>query len=135
VPVDVGAEPVDEVETQHEAETPRVEIGSTWYRQSLWRTALNTECKSLMLAHAFDTVNCIAVEFRTATHNHRSRRAIERLGARLAGILRSHSRYANGALRDTCVYSITAGDWPAVRAALVFALTRPRASINTDIPE
>jgi RimJ/RimL family protein N-acetyltransferase len=106
---------------------PRVEIGSTWYRKRVWRTSLNTECKKLLLAHAFDMLGCIAVEFRTATQNRQSRRAIERLGAKLDGILRSHQRFANGALRDTCVYSITAAEWPAVRAGLAFELERARS--------
>ncbi len=104
----------------------RVEVGSTWYRARVQRTAINTECKLLLLAHAFEVLACIAVEFRTATHNLQSRRAIERLGAKLDGVLRSHTRYANGALRDTCVYSVTAAEWPAVRAALTYGLTRPR---------
>jgi RimJ/RimL family protein N-acetyltransferase len=107
-----------------DAITRRVEIGSTWYRASVQRSNLNTECKLLLLAHAFDVLDCIAVEFRTAFHNRQSRRAIERLGAKLDGILRSHSRYANGALRDTCVYSIIAPEWPAVRAGLETALGR-----------
>jgi RimJ/RimL family protein N-acetyltransferase len=105
----------------------RVEIGSTWYRRRVQRTALNTECKLLLLGHAFDALACIAVEFRTATHNRPSRRAIERLGAKLDGVLRNHQRFANGALRDTCVYSIIASEWPAVRAGLVAELERSRA--------
>lgn len=96
----------------------RVEIGSTWYAARVQRTALNTECKLLLLAHAFETLECIAVEFRTHVLNVRSRRAIERLGARLDGILRNHMRMANGTLRDTCVYSIIASEWPTVRAHL-----------------
>lgn len=106
--------------------TPRLEIGSTWYRKRVQRTALNSECKLLLLAHAFDALGCIAVELRTATHNRQSRRAIERLGAKLDGILRSHQRFANGALRDSCVYSIVAAEWPAVRAGLTYDLQRPR---------
>lgn len=102
----------------------RVEIGSTWVAKRVQRTALNTECKLMLLAHAFETLGCIAVEFRTAFFNHQSRSAIERLGAKLDGILRSHQRYANGALRDTCVYSITAPEWPAVKANLEFRLER-----------
>jgi len=102
----------------------RVEIGSTWYRSRVQRTELNTECKLLLLTHAFESLECIAVEFRTATHNRQSRRAIERLGAKLDGVLRNHQRYANGALRDTCVYSIVAAEWPAVKAGLAFALER-----------
>jgi len=105
----------------------RVEIGSTWYRRRVQRTALNTECKLLLLSHAFDALECIAVEFRTATHNRQSRRAIERLGAKLDGVLRNHQRFANGTLRDTCVYSIIASEWPAVHAGLVAELERTRA--------
>ena len=100
----------------------RVEIGSTWYRQSVQRTALNTECKLLMLTHAFETLDCIAVEFRTHFFNAPSRRAIERLGAKLDGILRNHQRDRHGLLRDTCVYSITQAEWPAVRHNLQWRL-------------
>jgi RimJ/RimL family protein N-acetyltransferase len=106
----------------------RVEIGSTWYRQSVQRGPLNTEAKRLLLAHAFDTLNCIAVELRTHFFNHQSRRAIERLGAKLDGILRSHQINTHplsvGALRDTCVYSIMASEWPNVRTHLDFQLSR-----------
>jgi len=104
----------------------RVEIGSTWYAASAQRTALNTQCKRLLLAHAFEVLDCIAVEFRTHRLNSQSRRAIERLGAQLDGILRSHQRAADGSLRDTAVYSITAAEWPAVRAHLDWQLARPR---------
>ena len=104
----------------------RLEIGSTWYRQSLQRTALNTECKRMLLGHAFEQLDCIAVEFRTHWHNSSSRRGIERLGAKLDGVLRSHQIAANGSLRDTCVYSILASEWPAVRANLDHALSTPR---------
>ena len=104
----------------------RLEIGSTWYRQSLQRTALNTECKRMLLGHAFEELDCIAVEFRTHWHNTTSRQAIERLGARLDGVLRNHQIAANGSLRDTCVYSIVASEWPAVRAHLDHALHAQR---------
>jgi RimJ/RimL family protein N-acetyltransferase len=104
----------------------RLEIGSTWYRQSLQRTALNTECKRMLLGYAFEQLDCIAVEFRTHWHNSASRRGIERLGAKLDGVLRSHQIAANGSLRDTCVYSILASEWPAVRANLDHALCTPR---------
>jgi N-acetyltransferase len=104
----------------------RVEIGSTWYAKRVQRSPLNTQAKRLLLAHAFDTLQCIAVEFRTHRFNSASRRAIERLGAQLDGILRSHQRAANGSLRDTAVYSITAAEWPTVRSHLDFQLTRPR---------
>ncbi|GBQ79387.1 GCN5-related N-acetyltransferase [Gluconacetobacter johannae DSM 13595] len=97
---------------------PRVEIGSTWYARAVQRTALNTEAKLLLLGHAFDHLDCLAVELRTHVLNQRSRRAIERIGARLDGILRRHTRAQDGTVRDTCVYSITAPDWPAVRSHL-----------------
>jgi len=100
----------------------RVEIGSTWYRQRLQRTALNTECKLLMLTHAFERLNCIAVEFRTHFFNQQSRVAILRLGAKLDGILRQHQIAGNGTLRDTCVYSILDSEWPAVKAHLAHRL-------------
>lgn len=106
--------------------TPRAEIGSTWYAARVQRSALNSEAKLLMLTHAFDKVGCVAVEFRTHFSNHQSRRAIERLGARLDGVLRHHMRMANGSLRDSCVYSITAAEWPAVRAGLRWQLEKPR---------
>jgi|SRR5690606_27268457 len=105
-----------------DAAGPRLEIGSTWYAQSVQRSALNTEAKLLLLRHAFEQLNCIAVEFRTHFFNQRSRRAIERLGAKLDGILRHHMRMANGTLRDTCVYSIIAAEWSAVRANLEYRL-------------
>jgi RimJ/RimL family protein N-acetyltransferase len=101
-----------------DAEQRRVEIGSTWYRQSVQRSALNTECKLMLLTHAFEQLDCIAVEFRTHFFNHQSRRAIERLGAKLDGILRNHRRATDGTLRDTCVYSIIANEWPTVRSHL-----------------
>lgn len=104
----------------------RVEIGSTWTRASAQRSALNTQCKRLLLGHAFETLECIAVEFRTHRLNTQSRRAIERLGAQLDGILRAHGRAADGSLRDTAVYSITAFEWPAVRAHLDWQLAKPR---------
>ncbi|HEY0819628.1 MAG TPA: GNAT family protein [Rhizobacter sp.] len=104
----------------------RVEIGSTWTAKSAQRGALNTECKLMLLTHAFEQLGCIAVEFRTHFFNQQSRRAIERLGAKLDGILRSHQRTPNGALRDTCVYSIIASEWPAVKAHLRFQLDKPR---------
>lgn len=94
---------------------PRVEIGSTWYARSVQRSPLNTEAKLLLLTHAFEQLNCLAVEFRTHFFNQQSRRAIERLGAKLDGILRSHQCMPDGSLRDTCVYSIVAAEWPTVR--------------------
>jgi RimJ/RimL family protein N-acetyltransferase len=102
----------------------RVEIGSTWYAKSAQRTALNTECKLMLLTHAFESLACIAVEFRTAFFNHASRRAIERLGAKQDGILRSHQLYRDGSLRDTVVFSIIATEWPSVKQHLQFTLNR-----------
>jgi RimJ/RimL family protein N-acetyltransferase len=113
-----------------DAANRRLEIGSTWYRQSVQRTPLNTEAKRLLLAHAFEHLNCIAVEFRTHFFNQQSRRAIERLGAKLDGVLRNHQinphPLAAGALRDTCVYSIIANEWPNVRSHLDHQLSRTR---------
>ena len=109
-----------------DAANRRVEIGSTWYARRVQRTPLNTECKLMLLTHAFDTLGCIAVEFRTHRLNTQSRRAIERLGAQLDGILRSHQIGAGGTLRDTAVYSITAAEWPTVRLHLRFQLERAR---------
>ncbi len=109
-----------------DAANRRVEIGSTWYRRAVQRGPLNTECKLLLLRHAFEGLGCIAVEFRTHVLNLQSRRAIERLGARLDGILRSHVVMPNGTLRDTAVYSITAAEWPSVAAHLAWQLEKPR---------
>ena len=103
----------------------RVEIGSTWYGRSVQRTGLNRQCKLLLLSHAFDQLRCIAVEFRTHFFNRQSRQAIERLGAKLDGILRDHQIGSNGTLRDTCVYSIIAGEWPTVKANLMAGLQEP----------
>jgi len=100
----------------------RVEIGSTWYASSFQRTALNTEAKLLLLTHAFERLACIAVEFRTHVQNQQSRRAIERLGAKLDGILRNHMVMRNGTLRDTVVYSILPEEWPDVKAGLEMKL-------------
>jgi len=111
----------------------RVEIGSTWYRRRVQRTALNTECKLLLLQHAFEQLQCIAVEFRTHFFNQQSRAGIERLGAKLDGVLRSHQVNphpdAKGSLRDTCVYSVTAPEWPTVRAHLNYQLSKPRTPL------
>lgn len=109
-------------------ENRRLEIGSTWYRQSVQRTAINTECKLMLLRYAFTKLDCIAVEFRTHFFNHQSRKGIERLGAKLDGVLRSHqiNRHpdAKSSIRDTCVYSILADEFPAVDAHLSFRLQK-----------
>jgi RimJ/RimL family protein N-acetyltransferase len=109
-----------------DAPNRRVEIGSTWYRASVQRTAVNTECKLLLLTHAFESLSCIAVEFRAHGLNSQSRRGIERLGAKFDGLLRNHSIMPNGTLRDTAVYSIIAGEWPAVKTHLSWQLAKPR---------
>lgn len=103
---------------------PRVEIGSTWNRASVRGTGTNVDSKLLLLRHAFEVLGCPAVEFRTHWMNMPSRAAIERLGAKLDGVLRSHRRMADGSLRDTCVYSIIASEWPQVRAGLEHRLSR-----------
>ncbi|HEV7879152.1 GNAT family protein [Bradyrhizobium sp.] len=105
-----------------DASNRRVEIGSTWYAKRVQRSALNTQCKLLLLTHAFEKLDCIAVEFRTHFFNHQSRRGIERLGAKQDGILRNHMIAPNGTLRDTVVYSIIAGEWPTVKAHLDYQL-------------
>jgi N-acetyltransferase len=104
----------------------RVEIGSTWYAKHVQRGPLNTECKLMLLTHAFEALDCIAVEFRTHRLNTQSRRAIERLGAQLDGVLRAHSRDPAGNLRDTAVYSITAAEWPTIKTHLRWQLDKPR---------
>jgi RimJ/RimL family protein N-acetyltransferase len=104
----------------------RVEIGSTWYRKRVQRTGLNTECKLLLLTHAFEQLECIAVEFRTHYFNRQSRAGIERLGAKLDGVLRQHQIASNGTLRDTCVYSILDNEWPTVQAHLGHQLGKRR---------
>ncbi|MBT4471855.1 MAG: GNAT family N-acetyltransferase [Rhodobacterales bacterium] len=107
-----------------DATNRRVEIGSTWLSKSTQRTFINTECKLLLMAHAFEKLNCIAVEFRTHFINTQSRKAIERLGAKFDGILRNHSIMPNGTLRDTAVYSIIKSEWPTVKSHLNFQLSK-----------
>ena len=102
----------------------RLEIGYTWYAQRAQRTGLNTEAKLLLLGHAFETLDCIAVEFRTNWFNQRSRAAIARLGAKQDGVLRNHMLMPDGSFRDTVVFSIIASEWPAVRRHLRFLLDR-----------
>ncbi len=109
-----------------DAKNRRVEIGHTWYARRAQRTPVNTECKLLLLTHAFDALGCIAVEFRTHWFNHASRAAIARLGAKQDGVLRNHQLAPDGAKRDTVVFSIIDNEWPAVRAHLRFQLDRPR---------
>ncbi len=105
---------------------PRLEIGYTWYARRVQRTALNTACKRLLLAHAFEALHMVAVEFRTSHENLRSQAAITRLGARHDGVMRHHMRHGDGSLRDTVVYSILASEWPQVRERLDARLAAPR---------
>jgi RimJ/RimL family protein N-acetyltransferase len=107
-----------------EADVPRLEIGSTWTARSAQRTGINAEAKLLLLGHAFETLGCLAVEFRTHWHNVQSRAAIARLGAKQDGVLRNHRRMPDGSLRDTVVFSIIESEWPAVRADLRHRLSR-----------
>ena len=109
-----------------DAATPRVEIGSTWNAASAHGSGSNPDSKLLLLRHAFETLGCPAVEFRTHWLNHQSREAIARLGAKQDGVLRSHTRTADGVLRDTVVYSILEHEWPMVRRALEFRLAKRR---------
>jgi RimJ/RimL family protein N-acetyltransferase len=111
-----------------EPEHRRLEIGGTWYRKSVQRSEVNTQCKLLLLGHAFDTLRSIAVEFRTHYFNYQSRRGIERLGAKLDGVLRSHQITNNGTLRDTWVYSIVASEWSTVKAHLTWQMEKPRSA-------
>ena len=100
----------------------RLEIGYTWYRQNCQRTALNTECKLMLLRHAFEVLNCASVEFRTSAFNFTSRKAIERLGANLYGVLRNTRIFSNGAIGDSYVYSILNNEWPIVKTNLEYKL-------------
>lgn len=107
----------------------RLEIGHTWYVADVRGTGVNAETKLLMLSHAFDELDCVAVEFRTHFFNFASRSAIERLGAKLDGVLRSHQIAPDGSRRDTVVYSVLDIEWPAARSNLKFRLDR-RGGIN-----
>ncbi len=110
-----------------DAANRRAEIGGTWYRKRVQRTALNTECKLMLLTRAFEQCDGIAVEFRTHVFNRQSRAGIERLGAKLDGVLRQHQIAPDGTLRDTCVYSITSSEWPIVKTHLNYQLSKPRS--------
>ncbi len=104
----------------------RVEIGYTWYAKSAQRSHLNTTCKLLMLTHAFDTLNCNVVGWRTDNFNFASQAAIERLGAKKDGVIRGHALRRDGTIRDTVMYSVTRGEWPEVRAHLLYTRDKPR---------
>ncbi len=109
-----------------DAANRRLEIGHTWYARRVQRTPVNTECKLMLLTHAFEALRCIAVEFRTHWFNHASRAAIARLGAKQDGVLRNHHVMPDGSKRDTVVFSIIDSEWPAVRQHLRYQLERPR---------
>ncbi|MDL9999717.1 GNAT family N-acetyltransferase [Variovorax sp. J22P240] len=106
----------------------RVEVGYTWYAKRCQRTHVNTTCKLLMLTHAFDTLDCHVVGWRTDNFNHASQRAIERLGARKDGVIRGHALRRDGTIRDTVMYSLRSGEWPEVRAQLLYLLDKPRTN-------
>ena len=107
-----------------EADVPKLSIGYTWYAPDVQRTGINTETKLLLLTHAFETLGCISVVFETSWFNHRSRTAIARLGAKQDGVLRNHKRHTDGSPRDTVVFSIIDGEWPAVKRNLLAKLAR-----------
>ncbi|RDY60101.1 GNAT family N-acetyltransferase [Flagellimonas nanhaiensis] len=107
-----------------EAPHKRLEIGATWYAKRVQRTGINTECKYLLLQHAFETLNAIAVEFRTHAHNLASRNAIQRLGAKQEGILRNHRIDPQGNYRDTVVFSILESEWPTVKYSLEYRMNK-----------
>ena len=116
----VGSTRFGDIEAGHR----RVQIGWTWYAKHVQRTGLNTEAKALLLAHAFETMGCGRVEFRTHFMNHASRAAIARIGAKEEGVLRNHMRMPDGSWRDTVVFSIVDGEWPAVRSHLKHLMAR-----------
>ena len=107
-----------------ESDVPKLSIGYTWYAPDVQRTGVNTETKLLLLTHAFERLGCISVVFETSWFNHRSRAAIARLGAKQDGVLRNHKRHADGSPRDTVVFSIIDGEWPAVKRNLLAKLAR-----------
>lgn len=104
----------------------RIEIGYTWYRASFQRSHVNTTCKLLMMQHAFETLGCNVVGWRTDNFNFRSQAAIERLGARKDGIIRGNAMRRDGTIRDTVMYSLRNGEWPEVKAQLLYLLDKPR---------
>ena len=109
----------------------RVEIGWTWYAKSVQRTHVNTTCKLLLLTHAFETLGCHVVGWRTDNFNFASQRAIERLGAKKDGVIRGHALRRDGTIRDTVMYSMRAGEWPEAKAQLLYLLNKPRSLENT----
>ncbi len=124
----IGSTRYFNVDTTHR----RLEIGHTWYARRAQRTGVNTECKRLLLAHAFEVLGCIAVEFRTHWFNHASRTAIARLGAKQDGVLRNHQLMQDGSRRDTVVFSIIESEWPAVKRHLDFLADRGGGTAAAD---
>lgn len=118
----IGCTRYMEIRLQHRG----LEIGGTWYGLDYQRTAVNTECKYLLLGHAFEKLGCIRVQFKTDILNERSQRAIERIGAVREGVLRNHMMRADGSYRDSVYYSVIDTDWPAVKAHLEQLLAQPR---------
>jgi RimJ/RimL family protein N-acetyltransferase len=108
-------------------EVKRLEIGYTWYASRCQRTHVNTTCKLLMMTHAFETLGCHVVGWRTDNFNHASQRAIERLGARKDGVIRGHALRRDGTIRDTVMYSLRSGEWPEVKAQLLYLLDKARS--------
>jgi len=104
----------------------RVEIGWTWYGKSCQRSHVNTTCKLLLLTHAFETLGCHVVGWRTDNFNFTSQAAIERLGAKKDGVLRGHALRRDGTIRDTVMYSMRSGEWPEAKAQLLYLLDKPR---------
>ena len=104
----------------------RVEIGYTWYAKSVQRSHVNSTCKLLLMTHAFETLGCHVVGWRTDNFNFASQAAIERLGARKDGVIRGHALRRDGTIRDTVMYSLRSGEWPEVKAQLLYALNKPR---------
>jgi len=109
----------------------RVEIGYTWYAKRCQRTHVNTTCKLLMLTHAFETLGCHVVGWRTDNFNHASQQAIERLGARKDGVIRGHAPRRDGTIRDTVMYSLRSDEWPEVKAQLLYLLDKPRTPASS----
>ena len=108
----------------------RLEIGYTWYAARCQRSHVNTTTKLLLMTHAFETLGCHVVGWRTDNFNHASQRAIERLGARKDGVIRGHAMRRDGTIRDTVMYSLRSGEWPEVKAQLLYLLDKPRAQAN-----
>jgi len=108
------------------AAVKRVEIGYTWYAKSVQRSHVNSTCKLLMMTHAFEALSCNVVGWRTDNFNFASQNAIERLGAKKDGVIRGHALRRDGSIRDTVMYSLRAGEWPEVKAHLLYLLDQPR---------